>query len=284
METAEIQRAMDRRTTSCPVCGAGALERTFSRVVLGRHQADYCECTVCGSLVVPEVDWLAEAYDAERIDPDTGAAQRGIICSVFIRAMRGVGLVRRGGRVLDFGAGNGLLVRLLRDQGFDAWGVDKHAAMAVARDWRLDTIDSEGAGPADLVTAIEVFEHLVYPREVLQRMASVLKDDGAILLRTTLYDRTRHDRDWYYLECSGGQHITLFSRDGIRKLAERCGLRATFLPFGFHMLTPSSARPVGALRKGGLFLLSGLLFTVGRSIGLCNCSRSSIDKRTMTPS
>ena len=184
---------------------------------------------------------------------------------------------------MDFGAGNGLLVRLLRDQGFDAWGVDKHASMAVAKDWRLDAIDRED-GSADMVVAIEVFEHLPDPYEVLQDVASVLSDRGTILLRTTLYDGSQHDRDWYYLELSAGQHITFFSHEGLRKLAERCGLQATFLPFGFHLLTLSSNRPVGHLRRACLFLLSGLFFAIARIIGLCDCSRSSIDKTAVTQS
>jgi SAM-dependent methyltransferase len=284
METIETHSAIDRTTTQCPVCGTGALQTKFSHVVLGQHKADYCACTECGSLIVPEVDWLADAYASQRVDTDTGAAQRSIICSLFIRAMHCVGLAAKGGRVLDFGAGNGLLVRLLRDQGFDAWGVDKHAAMAVARNWRLETMRGEEAGQANMITAIEVFEHLVDPHAVLQSMVSALADDGMVLLRTTLYDGSRHDENWYYLELSSGQHITLFSREGIRKLAERCGLRATFLPFGFHLLRPASCKPTGGFRRGCLFLLSGLFFSLARVVGLCDCSRSSIDKMMDTGS
>ncbi|MDP6811037.1 MAG: class I SAM-dependent methyltransferase [Kiritimatiellia bacterium] len=282
MGTIETHSSTDRKATQCPVCGTGTLQGKFSHVVLGQHNADYCECAECGSLIVPEVDWLADAYASERVDPDTGAAQRSIICSLFIRAMRCVGLAPKGGRVLDFGAGNGLLVRLLRDQGFDAWGVDKHASMAVARNWRLESMDREEAGQASMITAIEVFEHLADPHAVLQSMVSALVAEGMVLLRTTLYDGSRHDENWYYLELSGGQHITLFSRKGVRKLAERCGLRATFLPFGFHLLRPASCTPIGSLRRGCLFLLSGLFFSFARVIGLCDCSRSSIDKTLVT--
>ncbi len=284
MKTVETQGAMDRKVRVCPVCGTGALHHKFAHVVLEQHHADYSECAECGSLVIPEIDWLADAYSEERVDPDSGTAQRSVICNLFIRAMQHVGLVRGGARVLDFGAGSGLLVRLLRDQGFDAWGVDKHASMAVARNWQLETVEDEKAGRADVVVAIEVFEHLVDPCEVLQGMVRVLADNGMILLRTTLYDAARHDEHWYYLAVAGGQHITFYSREGVRRLAERCGLRTTFLPFGFHLLTQPSGKPVGCLRKAGLFLLSGLYLTIGRSIGLCGCAHRSIDKTGMTAS
>ncbi|MBL7077255.1 MAG: class I SAM-dependent methyltransferase [Kiritimatiellae bacterium] len=284
METVETHSANDRKAISCPVCGTGSLRLKFSRVVLGQHDADYCECETCGSLVVPNVDWLADAYGGDRVDPDTGTAQRSIICSLFIRAMRYVGLVPRGGRVLDFGAGNGLLVRLLRDQGFDAWGFDKHTTMTVCRNWQLDAMAGNEAGRVDMITAVEVFEHLVDPHDVLQSMVPALADDGAVLLRTTLYDGSQHDESWYYLEQAYGQHITFYSREGLRKLAERCGLQATFLPFGFHMLTPRSGKSAGGLRRACLFVLSGLLFSMARGIGLCDCSRSSIDKTMITQS
>lgn len=284
METVATHSASDRKADSCPVCGAGPLAFKFSHVVLGQRNADYCECEACGSLVVPNSDWLTDAYDGERVDPDTGTAQRSIICSLFIRAMRVVGLVPRAGRVLDFGAGNGLLVRLLRDQGFDAWGFDKHTTMAVCRNWQLDAMEADEAGRLNMITAIEVFEHLLEPHEVLQSMVPALADTGVVLLRTTLYDGSQHDENWYYLEQAYGQHITFYSREGLRRLAERCGLRATFLPFGFHMLTPSSIRPVCRLRRGCLFVLSGLLFSIARGIGLGDCSRSNIDKTMITQS
>ncbi len=282
MQTIKTHDASDRKATpQCPVCGTDALQFKFAHVVLGQHKANYCECATCGSLIVAEVDWLEDAYDTGRIDPDTGAAQRSIICSLFVRAMSRVGLVPTGGRVLDFGAGNGLLVRLLRDQGFDAWGVDKHASMAVARNWRLESMAVEEAGQANLITAIEVFEHLADPHAVLQSMVSTLAEEGMVLVRTTLYDGVRHDENWYYLERPSGQHITLFSREGIRKLAERCGLVATFLPFGFHLLRPASCKPIGGVRRGCLFLLSGLFFSLARVIGLCTCSRSNSSDKTM---
>ncbi len=274
----------DATESRCPVCGVGALESAFSMVVLDEHEATYYECAACASLIVLNPYWLPTAYDETRPDPDTGTAQRSILCSLFVRAMHMAGLVRRGAGILDFGAGNGLLVRLLRDQGFDAHGLDKHASMAVARNWRYQSLEEAAERPCDMVTAIEVFEHLPDPCEVLQRLVAVLPDHGMLLLRTSLYDRTRHDREWYYLEPTGGQHITLYSRRGLCALAERCGWQAVFLPFGFHLLMGPSAKPVHAVRKGCLLLVSGVLFAIARCIGLCDCSHSTMDKREVSES
>lgn len=267
----------DRRTDSCPICGGGPLEVKFSRVVLALHKTDYCECSQCRSLVVPSVHWLSDVYDEKHADRDTGAAQRSIICSLFVRALRIAGVVSSRAKIIDFGAGNGLLVRLLRDQGFDAWGYDKHASMAVCRNRRLASIGADTEAKVDVITAIEVFEHLTAPLDTVQTLIPALANNGAILLRTSIYDSSRHNENWQYLEPTVGQHITFYSRTGLQRLAERCDLRVEFLPFGFHMLTRRSTS-MSRSRKTLVFLLSGFQFLMARAVGLCDCSHGGLEK------
>ena len=54
-------------------------------------------------------------------------------------------LLRPGARVVDLGAGDGESVRLLRSRGFDAVGVDKHAAPDVEAGDLLRTRFEDGA-------------------------------------------------------------------------------------------------------------------------------------------
>lgn len=269
----------DRSTDSCPICGGGPLERRFSLVVLAHHNADYCECSLCGSLVIPNVHWLTDAYDEKRVDPDTGAAQRSIISSLFIRAMQVAGIVSKAARIIDFGAGNGLLVRLLRDQGFDAWGYDNHSSMGDCRNYRLENIGRANETKADMMTAIEVFEHLTDPCRTMQTMVSALANNGVILLRTSIYDASC-DENWQYLEPAGGQHITFYSHRGLQLLAEKYDLRAEFLPFGFHMLTLRTA-PLSSARRAFVFIVSSFYFLMARAAGLCDCSRNGPEKKAL---
>ncbi|MFB3893897.1 MAG: class I SAM-dependent methyltransferase [Phycisphaerae bacterium] len=272
----------DRRASSCVACSAGTLERKFSKQVLGRYEAAFFQCAQCGTLQISDVYWLPEAYGAgARFDLDTGAAQRGLVCALFIRAMRMAGLLPRGAKVVDFGAGSGLCVRLLRDLGFDAYGFDKYTQMPFCRDFRIADLTAEGGLNARLITAFEVFEHLPDPAATLELLARNLGPGGAILLATSLYDPAAHGPDWEYLNPQHGQHINFFSRTGLSRLAGRVKTKVVCLPFNFYLVAPESAG-VGAFRRLMLFIFSAAMFMACRLGGLCRFKYANLDNRALS--
>jgi SAM-dependent methyltransferase len=206
----------------CRVCG-GSLRPAFQCTVLGNIQATYCVCTNCHSLIVPAPHWLNQSYAVElRPNPDFGMLRRALFVHRSLRRMRFVGLFPKRCRTLDYGSGTGLLVRLLLDQGYDAWGYDPLATPIAAEDRVVTRLPP---GPFDLITAIEVIEHLCDPVEALQRLRALLAPRGVMLLSTELFDRAKHDASWHYLTPEHGQHITMLSREGLHEAAARAGLR-----------------------------------------------------------
>src|SRR3989442_13406277 len=110
----------------------------------------------------------------------------------------------RGGRhYLDFGAGVGSGSILFARHGFDVTLADISSTLLRFSEWRLDRrrlpatyVDLKTANlPADafdLVTAMDVFEHLVDPVETVDRLAATLKSAG--VLYPTRGAHARHDR------------------------------------------------------------------------------------------
>lgn len=99
----------------------------------------------------------------------------------------------RPGRVLDIGCAKGFLVEAFRNQGVDAaFGVDVSlyavSEGGAATRGRLVVGDVQGGIPLrsasfDLVTAVDLFEHLATPGPVLREIGRVLSDTGMAYLK-----------------------------------------------------------------------------------------------------
>lgn len=106
-------------------------------------------------------------------------------------------------RWLDFGCGNGALVRYLREHGVPlAEGFDEGAIVpeAVRAGIPVHPWHEISARKYDVVTAIEVLEHVVEPLEVLRKIRGLL-NPGGIFFYTTMNPRARLGAltKWSYL-------------------------------------------------------------------------------------
>jgi hypothetical protein len=208
--------------TICRLCG-GSLSPRFTGTLLGRHTVAYLACAGCGSLQTEPPHWLAEAYANNLAEVDTGAAQR---CFVNMGASHLVARLFGLRNVLDFGGGDGLHARLLRDHGLNAFVEDAHARHGYAQGF--DTPDFR---TPDLITTFEVMEHFANPQVDLAQIFG--RGAKAVLASTTRWHG--EGADWWYLAPSSGQHIFFYSDAAIDFIARRFGytlaVRGNYLLF-----------------------------------------------------
>lgn len=93
------------------------------------------------------------------------------------------------GRWLDYGCGNGGLVRYLRARSVaEAFGFEQSSIAQEAGARGIPILSAEAlldeAGSFDVVTAIEVLEHTLDPVTELRRMRDLLRPGGLLLLTT----------------------------------------------------------------------------------------------------
>jgi len=133
---------------------------------------------------------------------------------------------------LDFGCGNGGLVRYCREHlPCSVWGYEqgwiRDQAVNLGIPIMAEEVLNSAAGTFDVVTAIEVIEHIADPVGELQRIRSLLKP-GGLLFITTGNAAPHRDRlfEWGYFLPE--VHISLFEPGTLARALKESGFRAEF--------------------------------------------------------
>jgi SAM-dependent methyltransferase len=175
---------------------------------------------------------------------------------------------RRSGRLLDVGCAAGFLLEVAGEQGFEAFGLDRNPeAVRMARERFGDRVEQgsleSGAFPGvtfDVVTLIDVLEHVADPAELLDAILPRLEPGGVLAavlpnraswMRRILGSRWPHYVAEHLYHWSPRNLDRFLSQRGWEVRAIRTGLRKTFTG---NYLTAYAAR-VGSWLPPGLALL-----------------------------
>jgi SAM-dependent methyltransferase len=228
-----------------------------------RERFEYIECAACGTLQIAEVPDLARHYPADYYSlAETGTPliaenwRRRLLARLAGRFFRNgfvplmaylirhrewlekefppslrepmLGL-RPDSAILDFGCGNGRLLRALRLYGFnDLTGADAF----IERDLEFPDgvrVLKQGLGEIerkfDLVMLHHSFEHLPDPESSLRGIRELIAPGGFCLIRIPLKAEAwnRYGVDWFQLDAP--RHLFLFTESSFRDLAGKCGLK-----------------------------------------------------------
>jgi len=232
----------------CRICSAESLPFSTARI-LARYDIAYFRCAACGFVQTEKPYWLKEAYADAITHTDIGVVRRNIDLSRLLRVLLPL-IVDPGKSFLDYGGGYGMLVRLMRDEGFDFHWHDAYCQNLFAKDFV-----AERGRKYELLTAFEVFEHLEHPWDELRTM---LEYSDTILLTTMILpEPCPHPDEWWYYGLDHGQHISFHTVASLHKLAAGSGANLYSNGAHTHLITrrPISARRFGfALRKSARWL------------------------------
>lgn len=196
----------------CKICSNNS--ELFSRAeILYKYSIQYFKCPGCGFIQTEEPYWLEEAYSEVINKSDIGLLARNFDLSKATKAIL-LFLFDKKKKFLDYGAGYGVFVRLMRDFGFDFFWMDKYSENLFAKDF-----EATGNEKYELLTAYEVFEHLVQP---VEEVANMLKYSDNILFSTFLIPSNEpKPEEWWYYALDHGQHIALYSRKSLEIIAKK---------------------------------------------------------------
>lgn len=135
-------------------------------------------------------------------------------------------------KILDVGCGTGYLLKELGDLG-EAWGVDKSpASLSFCRKRglkklrRLDIEKKSFPGiKFDVVTALDVVEHIKDDLTAMKNVAKSLKPGGVFIFAAPAYPRL-----WSYWDEAAG-HYRRYDGSGLTKLFRKSGFKIEYIRF-----------------------------------------------------
>lgn len=182
-------------TVSCPLCGSDERKRICTEHgVIGISQCLACSVIyACPRLKSPEQIYWGEAdkyYAEARLIFEGKAAHHRD--PNYLEELRLIERYKRSGRLLDVGCHMGMLLRLARQRGWTAVGVEPSpslARLAIERlglsvyNCFLHELPESEHGAFDVVAFSDVFEHICDPLPFLEAAARVLSDDGLLYIK-----------------------------------------------------------------------------------------------------
>lgn len=237
-------------TVRCAVCGADDADPLLDAPLA---PGQVVKCRRCGMVYVSPVDirglnyseddlaymeHLRTSSDLSELDKgwehaflqarlDERPALRRNYEAILTRIARYTGSAD--GRLLDFGAGWGFFLAEARDAGWDTTGVEPlpgHALYAreeLGLDVRPDVLrpDTFPSESFDVVTSLQVFEHLDDPAGELAKIVGVLKPGGLLVLEVPSIDtpllRLARGKHRHFVP----DHYWFFSPDTLQRFVAR---------------------------------------------------------------
>ncbi len=214
----------------CKVCDSDSHNLANAKI-LSKYQVEYFRCSNCGFVQTETPYWLEEAYSEAIASSDVGLVFRnGMFSSLTSKLI--FQFFEHQAKFIDYGGGYGLFVRLMRDRGFDFHWLDTFCENIFAKGFEvLESANNQ----FEVLTAFEVFEHLVDP---IAEIREILKYSKNILFSTELLPNAGYLPDeWWYYSLTEGQHISLYTLKSLSVIADKFNLKLYSNGSSLHLLT-----------------------------------------------
>ena len=247
-------RKAHKKLEKCFICGAGFTRQGASGIRFEGSEFKVLVCEGCGlGKTTPFLDekTLKSMYSStyrEEAGTRFPSALERVIKVVRDGRRRAVERYASKGRILDVGCGRGDFLLMMRERGWEAFGLELDSRVSSKSKERLDLRSgslSDIRFPDsyfEAVTFWHVFEHVKEPEWTLKECSRILKPGGLLVLAVpnmgSLQARLS-GKGWFHLDPPF--HLYHYSAENIKKLLEKKGFEVLkvrhfsfeYNPYGF---------------------------------------------------
>lgn len=210
----------------CKLCNENN-QVIFESKILNKYDIKYYHCNNCGFVQTEEPYWLEEAYQESINISDTGYMARNLLISQKLTVFLSIFFDNKS-KYLDYAGGYGVLVRIMRDIGYDFYWDDKYTINIFAKGFEYENQEYQA------ITTFESFEHFVNPINEIREMLKI--SNNIIFSTEVLKENVPAPDEWWYYGLEHGQHISFYSEKSLAYIAEYFNLKYTNLGC-FHLFS-----------------------------------------------
>ncbi len=252
--------------SSCPVCNSPEIKTYIEGedYFASKEAFNIEKCQSCGFLFTqnfPAEEYIGSYYES----PDYishSDSQKGLINSLYhkVRSYMLKSKARlieeqtpRKGSLLDIGAGTGYFANEMKKRAWDVSAIEKNsqARQFIKDKWGIEAKDDETlsnlpGNSFDVITLWHVLEHLEHLNEVMEKLYSILKEDGILIIalpNSASYDARKYKIFWGGYDLP--RHLWHFNPETFKLLASQHGFevkKTKRMPFDVFYVSLLSER------------------------------------------
>lgn len=217
----------------CIACDSEDFTRILQKHMHDRHYT-LIRCDKCGFVTVEpyptrkELDqFYTKEYDFSYMNADSARLKK-----INLDRLQVVLKHKKSGSLLEIGSGSGLFMREAQKY-FDVQGIEfsDYAAKIGRKNFGLNIMtanlyDFQSSKKYDVIVMFHVLEHVLDPSLALQKIKSMLKKDGVLVMAFPNIDSLSFKlfgKNWEWI--NPPKHLSYFNEKSFSRLANRNGLR-----------------------------------------------------------